>query len=71
VGSDKSFRFRNQKSSSELLDFRSEQIYKTDAASGVACGGISDADSNQQAPVSRKLSFLAPLRLSGFNRRVF
>jgi len=69
VGPDKSFRFRNQKSSSELLDFRTEQIYKTDAASGVACGGISDADSNQPT-VSRKPPLLAQLRLSCFNGRV-
>jgi hypothetical protein len=53
------------------LDIRSERNYKVNAASGVVCGGISDADFNQQTTVSRKLPFLARLRLSGFNRRVF
>jgi hypothetical protein len=71
VDSDKSFRFRNQKGSSELLDLRSEPNYNADAVRGVACGGISGADSNQKSTVSRKRLLLAPLRLSGFNRRVF
>jgi hypothetical protein len=61
VGSGKSFRFRNQKSSSELLDFRSEPINNADAARGVA----SAESATRFATALSQSILLAPASASG------